>query len=204
MVCAICHDSFHPAGSHPATCTCLSTYAHLHKHHLVLLALRAILYSLCLPYCFGKSMCMKSHRRICSLKRDRLMRLVARLDWGDWVGGDVCFHEVIPPQCCGDAWPTAMFHCRCVAYKADERPDLEKDIVPDLTELSLEADTYQGAGQSSAPKGIPAALICPLTQVPAALPLSIRSAGPPLPCRFRRNSRIAFNAVHCWHCSCHA
>lgn len=61
-----------------------------------------------------------------------------------------------------------IWECRCVAYKAGERPDLEADIVPDLTELTIEADTYQGAGQGSVPKGVPSSLICPLTQV--ALP----------------------------------
>ena len=61
---------------------------------------------------------------------------------------------------------------RCVAYKPGERPDLEEDIVPDLTELAIEADTYKGAGQSSTPRGTPSALICPLTQVLiATLPL---------------------------------
>lgn len=58
-----------------------------------------------------------------------------------------------------------IWECRCVAYKAGERPDLEADIVPDLTELTIEADTYQGAGQGSVPKGVPSSLICPLTQV---------------------------------------
>ena len=55
-----------------------------------------------------------------------------------------------------------------MAYKADERPDLEKDIVPDLTDLSVEADTFEGAGQASTSGGIPPALICPLTRVGAS------------------------------------
>lgn len=76
--------------------------------------------------------------------------------------------DVIDP--CAGPWPEqhatafAKMALKCVAYKAGERPDLEADIVPDLTELTIEADTYQGAGQGSVPKGVPSSLICPLTQ----------------------------------------
>ncbi|KAK9859872.1 hypothetical protein WJX84_008827 [Apatococcus fuscideae] len=76
--------------------------------------------------------------------------------------------DIVDP--CAGSWPEqhatafAKMALKCVAYKPGERPDLEEDIVPDLTELAIEADTYKGAGQSSTPRGTPSALICPLTQ----------------------------------------
>lgn len=60
----------------------------------------------------------------------------------------------------------ASWGCRCVAWRQEERPDLARDVLPELSRLAgaAEALAAQPLPASAARGKPPAMLLCPITQ----------------------------------------